>query len=538
MSKLDCNLNMKGNEWILPQTKHQRESNMQLQFLNSVTNGQLAHSDANYDGTNDLLIPTSGNTTPILTLHSPEERQQSPSPQAQIQTTPDYTLSRELSVFSVISNTLQFTPFGSKTVKVTKSPKTTLRSRSPSPTDTQTSNSPKSPKSPKGGKKVAFAPMPVSTTSNIHIGRQKAPSASASTTTNMMRRESTPSISSHPSRTGNSRKVIPESRIAKELRLALYNVYFTSNVSIRDKDRMTMRTKSLKKLGSSHNNSNFHLNNNPYATTASMGHLDEFVSSMYLDENVDLSNLDQLKLNPLQIKIICDTIISAFESLYNKYIDDSCAVYMINISGRRRARLKKLFDANYYKNKLLKQQQQHENNSRKASFARRSSNLNISYNFSKLEKLFGYNNGNLLDQNEMKDEIAMSRIKNTGQTFLKYELETHMNGSKIDRDLATYQPPIIVVDEHGKDKSENSNDEKKDENKNENKKMNNVATLKKSKDARKSQAVGQDAIEWLLTRIFSETHQAFIEITVLMKDSFSRFNIDEKLLDQLYTNSP
>ena len=48
---------------------------------------------------------------------------------------------------------------------------------------------------------------------------------------------------------------------------------------------------------------------------------------------------------------ICGKIIQAFERLYEKYICNENAIYMINISSRNRKNLQHLFDAYYYKQK-------------------------------------------------------------------------------------------------------------------------------------------------------------------------------------------
>ena len=53
--------------------------------------------------------------------------------------------------------------------------------------------------------------------------------------------------------------------------------------------------------------------------------------------------------------IICEKIILAFESLYNKYIDSQNAVFMINISSNNRNQLTHLFDKNYYKMMIKRQ---------------------------------------------------------------------------------------------------------------------------------------------------------------------------------------
>ena len=59
---------------------------------------------------------------------------------------------------------------------------------------------------------------------------------------------------------------------------------------------------------------------------------------------------------------ICGNIILAFSQIYDKYIDDDGAVYMINISSRNRNRLKYLFDVYYYKTQTGKKNIENINN--------------------------------------------------------------------------------------------------------------------------------------------------------------------------------
>ena len=70
--------------------------------------------------------------------------------------------------------------------------------------------------------------------------------------------------------------------------------------------------------------------------------------------------------------LMCEKIILAFSSLYNKYINSQNAIFMINISSNNRSKLTHLFDKNYYK-MMIKRQTTNErkinhNNSNEMSF--------------------------------------------------------------------------------------------------------------------------------------------------------------------------
>ena len=81
---------------------------------------------------------------------------------------------------------------------------------------------------------------------------------------------------------------------------------------------------------------------------------DEMPQSMIanmLNNSLKQDANDRLQLNNInddELLIICETIIIAFRSIYYKYIDAANAMFMINISGRKRNAVYKLLDCRYY----------------------------------------------------------------------------------------------------------------------------------------------------------------------------------------------
>ena len=71
-----------------------------------------------------------------------------------------------------------------------------------------------------------------------------------------------------------------------------------------------------------------------------------------LDPDLDKNNNDSTNYNSYDLnrkadiksKHICDDIITAFVQIYNKYIKDECAIYMINISSSKRKKIEYLLD--------------------------------------------------------------------------------------------------------------------------------------------------------------------------------------------------
>lgn len=67
----------------------------------------------------------------------------------------------------------------------------------------------------------------------------------------------------------------------------------------------------------------------------------------YEMNNIDSNNNNNRKIDITSEKI-CSAIILSFIQIYNKYVSDDSAIYMINISSLNRKKLKFLFDSSHY----------------------------------------------------------------------------------------------------------------------------------------------------------------------------------------------
>ena len=282
---------------------------------------------------------------------------------------------------------------------------------------------------------------------------------------------------------------------------------------------------------------------------------------------------------------ICDTIINAYESLYNKYIDADSAIYMINISSKVRKKLTHLFDPQYY---ISEQKKLIQKNSSKFRFGSKRSSKIISSNNSRTSKInssksrrsgiFSLYSGfspslgprssyrlNKLNKSNSKHRsknllLNTSRVSvdtsiaakisgsvqsvsvsvfgskkpkiliNPGETFLRRELRLAMKPSPQSLLPIAPIPTIREYANQNVDGDENRGDD-------DDKKVLDQGTprenaKKKQKDKEKDQQ--SKAVEWLLRRIFVDMNKAFEQIARLMNDSYSRFKInDAKLYQEL-----
>ena len=76
--------------------------------------------------------------------------------------------------------------------------------------------------------------------------------------------------------------------------------------------------------------------------------LNKELNNLISDVNNTNKNINN-KVDAISI-LICEKIIIAFHSMYNKYIDPNNAIFMINISSRNRDILNNLFAENNYNN--------------------------------------------------------------------------------------------------------------------------------------------------------------------------------------------
>ena len=139
-------------------------------------------------------------------------------------------------------------------------------------------------------------------------------------------------------------------------------------------------------------------------------------TQLRIELNKCLQNSDNLESkdnNTNEIDIlsenICGIIILAFERIYNKYINDDSAIYMINISSRNRLSVKYLFDSYYYKI-----------NGKNTDNHKKSTKFSFTLTAMSRSALFGF--GLNSDHKEKND---------TGMTFLRKELKSYLkNNSK------------------------------------------------------------------------------------------------------------
>ena len=247
---------------------------------------------------------------------------------------------------------------------------------------------------------------------------------------------------------------IPESAIAASLReeLAKFIDASINSASQTETDIDEKNSNPDNDHDNDHNNHNDHDNNN----------------NICIDCYCDYCTTKKMDIISERI---CDKIIKAFERLYDKYICDKNASYMINISSRNRKNLKHLFDANYYKSQLDKQQSKSKlnmnmNNNNGGTGNSRNSRNSSRMRFSIKFSIVGYRNN-----------ISSQRGKGNMKTRMKAELKKFLK--------------------------ENINDDGKTE---------------------------ADLIKWLLEQILFPFDESFKEIVFLMNDSYTRFKTQNRQL--------
>lgn len=190
-------------------------------------------------------------------------------------------------------------------------------------------------------------------------------------------------------------------------------------------------------------------------------------------------------------------IINAFKSIYHKYIDDDCAIYMINISSANRNKLKYLFDCKYYKYQMKQRQNKHNKTkslSSSLSFAI-SNKMNQNLAIGNLSQ--SVNNVSVTDDVNNNASIMNSSCNNSATNDNN---NCNINElSFINQELKTR-----ILQIHGQ--------------------SNNNMTVQEAQD---------NLTSWLLARIFIVMKPAILEIGNLMRDSFSRFIVKQDKNDPM-----
>lgn len=147
-----------------------------------------------------------------------------------------------------------------------------------------------------------------------------------------------------------------------------------------------------------------------------------------LNKLIIIDNINSNSINNKKIDIIsenvCGEVIISFILLYNKYINDESATYMINISSRNRNKVKYLFDTNYYRNDKKKRNSKHR------------------YSFEQIaittkNRLFVNKNNNV--DNNSDNVNGMSYIKQELKQYLKNINTSNKNDNNNNNEYLLYQ---------------------------------------------------------------------------------------------------
>ena len=236
--------------------------------------------------------------------------------------------------------------------------------------------------------------------------------------------------------------------------------------------------------------------------------------------------------------IVCNSIILAFQNIYNKYICSSNAAFMINISGKQRKQLMQLLDRKYYYNQMsLKHSSKRYSTKFVSTFRDKlesiAININITPNLTNNYK----SDSNHIASNINQSENIIGKKNSDSKSITTYGDSTNYNINSKNS-------------QSNSNSNSNSNEEKSDN-------YNNTTTttttnLEKSKinvqlEKYMNEQISQmnkgnpllvlseeervmNIYKWLLKKLILLTEESVYEISKLMKDSFIRFKNDEPQL--------
>ena len=222
---------------------------------------------------------------------------------------------------------------------------------------------------------------------------------------------------------------------------------------------------------------------------------------------VDDIDIKDDKFDNSKTLIVCKHIILAFKSIYYKYIDDSDAIFMINVSSPSRNKVTKLLDADYY---LDHQQDQSDIISPSIDFEENSKNDNINsnYNFNVRRSI-------------SKRFTSLSNTLNRFWKQTEKQIESAIyNTSMIDTQLKVLSTSFKVDWTVDLDHGSKSHDD--DQNSN-----NKIYTKLEWQNA---------VYTWLLEQLISTMEPNVYEISSLINDSFSRFRNKQATVYQSLCN--
>ena len=201
--------------------------------------------------------------------------------------------------------------------------------------------------------------------------------------------------------------------------------------------------------------------------------------------------------------IICNKIILSFQALYNKYIEEFNAPFMINISSHKRHNLRNILDCEYYQSQKEKEKEKRHGS---ISFSL-SAKFRSRINFGLRKHSTSYKNVN----NNIKDDVDCKKSDN-------------VNACGNEKDIN--QTPIQLQSNQRQEEVSQINVELKEYAKNLIKKQKKEGNNASSRGGNEQGAAV--LYEWILTRLILQMEPTVYETSRAMKDAFLRYQINHK----------